>query len=43
MIDWLNKELNTLSLISLDHDLFPETHEAPDPGTGRDVADYLAT
>ncbi|MEM9411001.1 MAG: cyclic-phosphate processing receiver domain-containing protein [Planctomycetota bacterium] len=30
-------------LICLDHDLFPENEADPDPGDGRDVAEYLAT
>ena len=29
-------------LIALDHDLFPETDDSPDPGDGRDVAEALA-
>jgi hypothetical protein len=31
------------TLICLDHDLFPENIGDPDPGDGRDVANYLAT
>ena len=30
-------------LICLDHDLFPENHDDPDPGDGRDVARFLAS
>jgi DNA-binding NtrC family response regulator len=43
MIAWLDRNLSSVALISLDHDLMPEAAGQPDPGTGRDVADYLAT
>lgn len=46
MIDWLLDNLTTASLICLDHDLGPNRRRAGevfDPGTGRDVADFLAT
>jgi len=46
MIRWLAEKLSTLSLISLDHDLGPNRQrrgEVFDPGTGRDVVDYLCT
>lgn len=46
MIGWLAKHLEGVQLICLDHDLGPNRHrggEVFDPGTGRDVADYLAT
>jgi hypothetical protein len=45
MIEHLERSLDRLIAISLDHDLEPETtdSEAADPGTGRDVADFLAT
>lgn len=33
----------TPSLICLDHDLFPDSPEDPDPGDGRDVAAFLAS
>ena len=42
-IAWFRQNLSQAALISLDHDLFPQTPEEPDPGTGRDVADYLAS
>ena len=45
MIAWLPDHLGDIILISLDHDL--PLHDAldlsPDCGTGRQVADYLAT
>jgi hypothetical protein len=45
MIGWLVEHLVETALISLDHDL-PLTRlrggRAVDPGTGRDVADYLS-
>ena len=31
------------NLISLDHDLMPATPDSPDPGTGLEVAEFLAT
>ena len=43
MIDWLRDHLRDVSLISLDHDLIPDDVSLPDPGTGRDVADYLSS
>jgi hypothetical protein len=45
MIDWLAEHTDELRLICLDHDLGPNRlrgHREFDPGTGRDVADYLA-
>jgi hypothetical protein len=45
MIIWLNKHLKDCVLVSLDHDLGPNRNvdgEQRDPGTGRDVADYMA-
>ena len=45
-IEWLKHNLNTLVLMSLDHDLGPTRErngEVFDPGTGRDVVDYLVT
>lgn len=43
IISWLKNNLASAAIISLDHDLFPQSENEPDPGTGRDVADYLAT
>ena len=43
IIEWLEDNVAIAALISLDHDLFPQTDNEPDPGTGRDVADFLAT
>ncbi len=46
MIAWLAEHLEETRLICLDHDLGPNRDregERFDPGTGRDVADYLAT
>jgi hypothetical protein len=46
MVDWLREHLGDASLMCLDHDLGPNRSrngEVFDPGTGRDVADYLAT
>jgi hypothetical protein len=46
MINWLKEHLEKAIIICLDHDLGPNRfrHGDPfDPGTGRDVADYLAT
>ena len=43
IITWLRDNLSSAAIISLDHDLFPQSDEEPDPGTGRDVADFLAT
>jgi hypothetical protein len=45
-ICWLQDHLEEVNLICLDHDLGPNRKrdgEVFDPGTGRDVADYLAT
>jgi hypothetical protein len=45
MIDWLTQNLDRVHLICLDHDLGPNrtrSGELFDPGTGRDVADFLA-
>jgi hypothetical protein len=45
MISWLGEHLGECSLISLDHDLGPSSEfrgAAGDPGTGREVVDYLA-
>jgi len=46
MIVWLAGHLEEAALICLDHDLGPNrvrNGEVFDPGTGRDVANYLAT
>jgi hypothetical protein len=46
LIEWLRANLTGVALIALDHDLGPERERDGcrfDPGTGRDVADYLAT
>lgn len=46
IIDWLRNHLEESVLICLDHDLGPNRlrgGEVCDPGTGRDVVDYLAT
>lgn len=43
IIAWLRDKISSAALISLDHDLFPQSEDEPDPGTGRDVADFLAT
>jgi hypothetical protein len=46
MIDWLKRHLHETRLICLDHDLGPNRQTNGtvfDPGTGRDVADFLAT
>tara|TARA_R110002111_G_scaffold203713_2_gene268557 strand:- start:20125 stop:20577 length:453 start_codon:yes stop_codon:yes gene_type:complete len=43
IIGWLDSNLASAAIISLDHDLFPQSDNEPDPGTGRDVADYLTT
>lgn len=45
-IAWLSDHLPSVALISLDHDLGPNRQrngEVFDPGTGRDVVDYLVT
>ena len=46
MIDWLRSNLGNVMLMSLDHDLPVRKDDRGttiDCGTGRDVADYLAT
>ena len=46
MIAWLEAHLPECALVSLDHDLGPSRRvgdEFRDPGTGRDVADFLAS
>lgn len=46
MIEWLTDNMDKAKLICLDHDLGPNrlrNGEVFDPGTGRDVADYLAS
>jgi hypothetical protein len=45
MIDWLGHHLGEVVLISLDHDLplWTASGQAMDCGTGREVADYLAS
>jgi hypothetical protein len=46
MIAWLKLHREELSAIGLDHDLGPNRFRAGaifDPGTGRDVADFLAS
>ncbi|QDT99548.1 cyclic-phosphate processing receiver domain-containing protein [Gimesia aquarii] len=43
IIAWLQDSISSAALISLDHDLFPQSEAEPDPGTGRDVADFIAT
>ena len=45
-IAWLKDHLLSAALMSLDHDLGPNSKrdgETFDPGTGRDVVDYLVT
>lgn len=45
MITWLDEHLLEVVLLSLDHDLGPNRDrngEIFDPGTGRDVVDFLA-
>ncbi|MCP4348562.1 MAG: hypothetical protein GY795_24020 [Desulfobacterales bacterium] len=45
MTEWLKHNINTLKIISLDHDLGPNREingKISDPGNGRDVADFLA-
>lgn len=41
MIEWLRERLQSCVLVSLDHDLVSPSGE--DPGTGMDVAEFLAT
>jgi hypothetical protein len=46
MIEWLKKNIANVGLLSLDHDLGPNREldgKSFDPGTGRDVVDFLAT
>jgi len=43
MIEELPNYINKASLISLDHDLYRHTDDDPEPGTGREVANYLST
>ncbi len=46
MIAWLRENLGNVCLLCMDHDLGPNRvrdNETFDPGTGRDVADFLAT
>ena len=46
MIEWLEAHFEDVVLLSLDHDLNSHSEhngEVVDPGSGRDVADYLAT
>ena len=41
MVMWLEDSLRSVRLMSLDHDLELSKREAGDPGTGRDVVDFL--
>ena len=46
MVAWLEDNLPSVSLLCLDHDLGPNRQRGDiifDPGSGRDVADFLAT
>lgn len=46
MIEWLAESMDNVNLISLDHDLGPNRvrdGKVFDPGTGRDVVDYIIT
>lgn len=43
MIAELPSLLGEATLISLDHDLYKYDDSEPDPGSGRDVANYLST
>ncbi len=43
MIFDLPKHIAKATLISLDHDLYRHKDDDPDPGSGRDVANHLAT
>lgn len=43
MIEELPGFLPNATLLSLDHDLYRQNDSDPDPGCGRDVANYLAT
>ena len=42
MIQELPVVLSGATLLSLDHDLYKQNESDPDPGCGRDVANYLA-
>ena len=42
MIAELEILLPNASLISLDHDLYKHSESDPDPGCGRDIANYLS-
>ena len=45
-IDWLARNIASVAVLCLDHDLGPDRERNGlrfDPGTGRDVVDYLAT
>ena len=42
MIAELDSLLPNASLISLDYDLYKQSENDPDPGCGRDVANYLS-
>lgn len=42
MIAELDQHLREAMLISLDHDLYRQSEEDPDPGSGRDVAEHLS-
>ena len=45
-IEWLKKNLSSVVVMSLDHDLGPNRErdvQVFDPGTGKDVVDYLVT
>ena len=42
MIQELPTVLSGATLLSLDHDLYKQDESDPDPGSGRDVANYLA-
>ena len=43
MIKELPLFLDHATIISLDHDLYRHEQNDPEPGTGREVANYLAT
>jgi hypothetical protein len=43
MIVELDRHLREAVLISLDHDLYRQCEEDPEPGSGRDVAEHLST
>ena len=42
MIAECTPHLSAACLISLDHDLVPQSDSAPDPGTGLEVAEFIA-